>query len=197
MVRVRANRKRKNQQNTLNAALANSLVNGGAAFTPGVPSITMTLPELVGTFDIASSTCAGVVGLTAGLLTNFATRFVGFDEYRILRFVFQITPTCPSGGTAAAYVDPAGSGVPTATTAQTNVATFFNLNSAACSKPYILRYEPRDPALNIFQPITTTTFNYGYFKIYTDAANFANQNVTATRAFQVRAIITIQFRGLA
>jgi len=186
------NAKKRKTQKPVNSSLDTRL-----AYTPGIPVVTMSMPEIVAVLDIATGGLASATNLTAGLLTNFATRFVTFDEYRILKFKFELLPTCPAGGMFVAYVDPLNSSVPTSTTAQTNTALSGNLNSASIRKPYTLIYMPRDTAMQAYQQISTTTFSYGYLKVFTDVNNFANQNTTFAKAIQVRAIITVQFRGFS
>ena len=195
MSKVKKNSNRSNA-NTLNARNANSLSVSGSPFTPSAPSLTMRIPELIGKYTATSGAVSGNTQLTAALITNFATRFAAFDEYRILCFDFEIMPVSANTGTAMVWVEPLSNSAPTTATAQSNIGSFVNFHAACTKTPYKLRYAPTDSTLIGFQPISTTTFGYGYLKVFTNAADFASLAGNLD-IIVVRAMITIQFRGLA
>jgi hypothetical protein len=156
----------------------------------------MKIPEVIGIFAATSSLINSTTSLTAGLITNFASRFAAFDEYRILKFVITIRPvTANVNGVLVAWVEPLSSGTPTATNAQTNVTNYLMLNNSH-GKAIRFSYQPADPGFQVFQPISTTSFVYGYLKQYTSTADFGSNLASATGT-HVTAEIVIQFRGLA
>jgi hypothetical protein len=181
----------------VNLSGSNYLSRSNLTTTPGNPNMVLVLPELVGISTAsASTTFAGNTTLNAGLLTNFATRFTLFDEYRILKFKFYMYPTSTGNGYASVYVDPLNSANPTSTTAQTNVSRMVPLSAQSAKGAITFVYNVSDFALLSYQPISTTTFAYGYFKVYTDAANYGN-TLASGALIITRCDVTVEFRGLS
>lgn len=190
--------KRKTRKGS-NQLLANSsrLGRPNLTTTPGNPNLVLVLPELIGMFaSTGTAIIASNTNLTAGLLTNFGTRFAAFDEYRILKFKFFVYPLSAGQGYASVYVDPLSNAVPTATTIQTNVSKFIPLTEASAQRPYVFVYNVSDYSLLGYQPISTTTFNYGFLKVYTDVLTMGN-SVNTGNQLMIRAEVTLELRGLA
>lgn len=192
-------KKGKRSRRAVNQLLASSshLGRTNLATTPGNPNLTLVLPEVIGiSAVVGTGTLATSTNLNAGLLTNFATRFQAFDEYRILKLKFYVYSLSTSQGYASVYVDPLSNAAPTSTTMQTNVAKWVPLNQGSAPKPYVFTYNVSDSALLAYQPIATTTFNVGFLKAYADTTNTGN-NLATGNLLLIRADVTVEFRGLS
>jgi len=172
-------------------------------FTPGVPDLIMTIPEVLPIASVAATATYAVSSpIQAGMMNSFATRFVAFDEYRIISCKFKFYPlgTNPGNSTGTGYADcwvePLSTAAPTSATASQNVTVTVPLAQTGQPRPYVFHYKPKDFTLLEFQPIATTTYVIGNLKVYTDMANYGNTITTGNLLF-IRAEFVVQFRGLA
>ncbi len=167
--------------------------------SPGNMPIRMKLECFVGKYTTVVGT--GVISqmnaIQAGLITNFATRFAMFDEYRIESFLLRVDCSSSTNpGVINVWIESNASAtsLPTATDAKDNKTLTFSAGDNA--RTHVLSFNPRNQNTQAWTPITTTTLSCGEFKIYTDNANYASTTV-ATDYCVVTGTMTVAFRGFA
>lgn len=147
------------------------------------------------TTTVTTGVIAVSTAIQASLCSNFSNRFQAFDEYRIIKAVFDAYPSSSNNpGTIVMWCEPLSSATPTSSLAVSNTVTSFS--AGGNSKVTSLSYRPTDYAYLDWTPVTTSTAPVGYFCVYTDNTNFASTTV-ATDYCIIRATLTIQFRGFA
>lgn len=158
----------------------------------------------IGTFRIASDFQKLTTTVTSGLIqtvitisvagiTNFAARFVGFEEYRIVRSVLRMNCfSSTNPGRIVSYVDPDDNSAPTLALSQAHRNMIFS--AADVSRTHNLTYVPQDPAKQTWQTVASGTAATGYFKIYTTNATLGS-SIVATDYIGCDMMHTIQFRG--
>lgn len=165
-------------------------------FSNGVPMTRVKVPAgvLKYTTTVTTGVIASSTPIQAAQVPSFGSRFVAFDEYRIVKARFTFYPCSSSNpGTLNTWVEPKSGTTPTSSAAQNNKVLAFPIGGN--SRTYTLTYRPTDFDLEGWQDLATTTFVYGYLNVYTNNADFAS-NTVATDAVTVRAEYDIEFRGL-
>lgn len=174
-----------------------SLLTASSPYSPGTPASSMKIQGVIGKYTtiVTSGLIARTTAIEAGLISNFSTRFQAFDEYRIIKAVFEAYP-CSSNnpGQINMWVEPLNSSTPTSASASTNNVVSFS--AGGNNKVTKLIYKPLDFAYLDWTPVATSTGAVGYFNVYSDNANFAS-SIVATDYLVVRVWLTLQFRGFA
>lgn len=152
----------------------------------GVPSI------------IASAITSGVnntnIALSSAFIQNFAARFIGFSEFRIVR----VKATCRNFssqnlGIANMWFSEDDSTTPNSSKALDVYCKQFNFSEIVNGTT--MDYTPHDPAQQTWTLVSSGSPVIGYFKLYTDNANFGSPAVVTQLAI-VTFTYTVQFRGL-
>jgi hypothetical protein len=148
-----------------------------------------------------------VYSIQSQAVTNFATKWNGFDEYRIIKAVVKLTPITSSTGAFLAYFDENDATVPTLALAQAHCKTMFPISNAAMAAfmggrsrrdsdgSYRFVWRPSDVADLSWLPIASSAV-VATFKVYTDAATLGAP-VVATTILVLTTQLTVEFRGLA
>lgn len=161
----------------------------------GQPTCTHKLFNSGGPYSttVTTGVIATLVSLTsANLLPNLATRFVGYDQFRIVKVKATIRMFSSSNpGLVIAYFDDTNA-APTGNASA--FASSRRMNASDVVKPIVLTYIPRDPAQQFWSTVSGGSATIGYFKTYTDAANYGSSTV-ATPYYLVEYESTVQFRG--
>lgn len=166
-------------------------------YTPGIKNTRLPIEFYIGKF--ATTVTTGVISLTQAiesvLIPSFSSRFSVFDEYLIESVLVRIN-TCSSTipGLINVWFEPniSSSGAPNATDAKDNKTLTFSASS--CMNTHTLSFNPRNPGTQSWTPVSTSTTPIGYFKMYTDNANFAS-STAATDYAVVTGVMTVCFRG--
>lgn len=175
----------------------NSSLTNLVPYAKGQPNLTLKIHTSLAkyTTTVTTGLIARSTSIEAGLAGSFSTRFAAFDEYRIIKVLFEAYP-CSSNnpGTLNMWCEPLNSGTPNATIAATNAVTSFS--AGGNSKVTKLVYKPADFAFLDWITVGTTNSTVGYFNMYTDLANYASSAVVTDYVI-VHVILTVQFRGFA
>lgn len=132
--------------------------------------------------------------ISSALIFQFAARFVGFTEFRIIKTKATIRHfSSANPGTYLTWFSEDDTSTPTAAKALEAPAKFFNF--AAVDKETTLVYVPHDPAQQTWTLVSSGAPAIGYHKLYADNTNFGTSAV-ATNVASLRYTHTVQFRGL-
>lgn len=144
---------------------------------------------------VTTGVIASVYSISSAAITGFATRFGStFDEYRILKAVFRITPVSASTGISKMWFDEKSNSAPTVNeslerTSQPMANT--NANSKSCNR---MTWVARDLLDLQYLPIGTATTVVNH-KVYTDSGNWAAP-IAVTALWIIEPILTVEFRGV-
>ena len=163
---------------------------------PGQPVCTHIIQgtPLPLTSTVTTGVVAQVVNIAAASIPNFATRFACYESFRIVKATATVNSfgsTIP--GVYKMWLDEDTSGAPSAAQA---LQTEVKPHSVSSTSRKSLTYTPHDPQQQNFQQVAVGPNAYGYFKLYTDTANFGSP-IVATPMFLVEISFTVQFRGFA
>lgn len=163
----------------------------------GMPVLQLMLPATqviysttVTTGVIASSYPINPVSQVVG----WSTRFVNtFDEWRVASAVVEIIPMGLNVGVTSFFWSEEGVSV-TVTEAQERTAKYVKNNE---QKPenIRMRWTNEDYTDDTFRGVATS-FTAANLNVYTDGTNFGSP-VTVTQLYMLRAVMCVQFRGLA
>ncbi len=162
---------------------------------PGQPNCTLKVTSdfVKLTTTVTTGAILAVATISSSGITNFTTRFAGFEEYRIVRSVLKINCfSSTNPGRIVAYVDPDDNTAPSLALSQAHRHITFAASDVANEKRLV--YVPHDPAKQTWQTVATGTSATGYFKIYTSNGALGSSTV-ATEYMDYHMVHTIQFRG--
>jgi hypothetical protein len=143
---------------------------------------------------VTSGQVALSTALNSSIITNFAARFPGFSEFRISKCIAKMRCfASTSPGIMNAWFSEDDSGTASATIALRTVCKRFNLSDTG--KCHELTYVPHDPAQQTWTLVSSGAPTIGYFKLYTDNANFGS-SIVATAVMLLEYEFDVQFRGL-
>lgn len=145
------------------------------------------------TTTVTTGVIAASSGINPGGILNFATRFAGFNEYRIIkaRLIVRFFSVTNSGVLSIWSASNLDSAAPSSSDAEQ--AKALRVNFSANTKEINFDYVPHDPLEQSWTQMGTG-FTCGHFKLYTDAANWgAPIAVTTIGNYQWEA--TVQLRG--
>lgn len=198
----RRNRKQKRRSRTARRG------RGGNAYPP----VTRPFPYqreyqfwLTGADQLQTTTLVGninnVVTINPSLAVRFSDLSALFDEYRVMRCDFLITPIGYNNGVSRYYIDEDDGNPPTGATCQAHVSTVITNNSDTAAR---FRYKASTYTGNLctWTPQSTVDLNWENVASPTDVAFFKFHTDTtlgspvSTLLFMVRIFITIHFRGL-
>ncbi len=144
---------------------------------------------------VTTGLIANVTGISPGLLTNVSTRYVDiFDEYRVISCDVELIPLSQSAGYSAVWFDENSNATPTLAEAQERKGVRVPHNNGSVKAFTRHHWKARDIDDLAYRP-TTALVPSVYFKVYTDATNFAAP-ITVTALWAVQGVMKIQFRGL-
>lgn len=155
---------------------------------PGVPTIlstTITTGVVQGLFA-----CGNVI---ANNVQGFSTRFGStFDEYRILKVNYQLTPLAQSTGLAVCFFDEKLNANPTANESQERSAVRMPLSNTRA--PMHMTWKAKD-LLDLQYTAIGVDVAPAFFKVYSSNALWGS-SVAATQVLLVEPSFQIEFRGL-
>lgn len=148
-------------------------------------------PILLSTI-VTTGVIAQLTTLYAGLVPNFAARFLAFEQFRIVKAKAKISNfSVTNPGFINQWFDSDNSGTPTTSQAENSLARRF---AASRPGPHVLDYVPHDPAEQGWSLVSAASGIIGYHKVYTDNANYGS-SIVATPYSLLDLELTIQFRG--
>lgn len=174
----------------------------GQVFThqnqPQQKTYSMKVPGVVSKLVDVAGTLAAVLTVNFNLISSFAADWGSvFDEYRILKVVFEVRAMNPSQtGAALMYWDEDDNASPTSSSAMTHRAVeISNMPSAGVQGVKRMTWRCQNLSEEGWQNTSGAVFSYAYLKIYSDPASFGMTSLNAG-VFIVRPVVTIQFRGI-
>jgi hypothetical protein len=142
---------------------------------------------------VTTGLIASVVTINNALITNFAARFPGFEEFRIIRAVMKVTCFSSSNpGRIILFVDDDDNTVPTLQIARNRKYVMFGASDVG--KTHQLTYTPHDLQNLNYAQVGTAGVDIGYFKFFTNNTNLGS-SIVATDYLDYTVDLTIQFRG--
>ncbi len=143
---------------------------------------------------VTTGVIASTIALTGGIIDSFTTRFVTWDQYR---FVKARAEVCCYGSTNPGLLSMWFADYSTTpTTALAQTANAIRFNASSIDRVHSLDYIPHDPLQQQWQTVSSGTAGIGYFKMFTNNADFGSSTV-ATPYCYVRLKVLVQFRGFA
>jgi hypothetical protein len=195
MLEKRQNKKNKGFRRTRNVADEILYSNNLRAFPKqALATIWVPIAPITYSTTVTTGVIAAVQTMDSSQVTNWATRFEVFDEYRVVRVEVEIlTFSTVNPGVINCWFDEDSSAAPTATGAQERATKRFAASSA--SQTHKMVWIPRDINDMIFNPIASGSGEVN-FNLYTNNTNFGS-SIVATPYVTVSAYLLVQFRGLA
>jgi hypothetical protein len=146
------------------------------------------------TTTVATGVIAINLAISSGLIPNFATRFVGFQEFRIVECKvtarnFNVT----SQGIANMWYSEDDAAAPNANKALDERVKYYNFSGT--DRDHSLSYIPHDPAQQTWTLVSSGAPVIGYFKLYSDNTTFGSSTSVNTVGI-VTVKVKVQFRGL-
>jgi hypothetical protein len=144
------------------------------------------------TTTVTSGSIARTVNIDSASITNFAARFPGFEEYRIVKAVMRVTCfSSTNPGRIVLWIDDDDATTPTLQMARNRRYKTFAASDVG--KTHLMTYTPHDlQNLNYISVGVGGTI--GYFKFYTDNAALGS-SIVATDYLDYSMDLTVQFRG--
>lgn len=131
--------------------------------------------------------------LSSALIPSFATRFQAYTEFRIVKVEAKIANFSSTAiGLANHWFSEDDTAAPTASKAINAKADRFNWSDV--TKEHILSFVPHDPAQQTWTLVSSGAPVIGYFKLYTDIANFGAASASVNLGI-VDFELTVQLRG--
>lgn len=164
------------------------LYKGMPTVTHKIAAQTVPLSTLV-----TSGTVAQNITLSSANITNFTTRFAGYDEFRIVKaeVIVRCASSTASGIANMWFVEDTSSNPSNTSSLQARAIRF---NWSDVTKPHRITYKPHDPAQQTWTVVNGGNPTIGYFKIYTDNVNYGSP-IVVTMVATVEVLYTVQFRG--
>jgi hypothetical protein len=145
---------------------------------------------------VTTGLIANTTTLTNALISNFATRFALWDEYRVIKVeaIVRLFSTSNPGQLNMWFDIPTTAGAaPALADSRKNRAQRFS--ASAVMQTRRLAFTPTDPTLQLWEPLATG-LTIGVFKLFTNNADYGASTV-ATQYCEVTFRMTLQFRGYA
>jgi hypothetical protein len=158
----------------------------------------MRIPGLTSLVVPTTGIAAGSVGVTRDLIEDFTTRFQNcYEEYRILKCVFHITPLGINSGTTAFWVDEnPNQPLPTANEALAKSSWIRPNSNANSASVFRIRWTARDFSDLTYLRTSAPGTPRATLQYYSDITNYGGSG-TNTNLFLIRPVITFEFRGMA
>lgn len=149
-----------------------------------------------GPFLLTTTVTSGVVALNVGIngsdIPSFTTRFLGYSEYRIVKARARVNSFGSNlTGLVNHWFSEDDSTAPTVNKAEQAKARRFPICDIRSNE---IDYVPHDPAQQTWTLVSSGTPIIGYYKLYTDAANYGAP-ITAVNIGLLDLELTVQFRG--
>jgi hypothetical protein len=159
----------------------------------GQPVVSLKISGNPETLTTSSGSIAQSIAINPSLIADFATRFSGFHEWRIVKTEVKIRNFSSSNAGLLNFWFSSENATPTSSSAINSRALRFNVSDI--TKDHILTYTPHDVEDQNWTSVGTA-FTSGYMKIYTDNPNYG-ASMTATPLSILDTTHTVQFRGFA
>lgn len=136
---------------------------------------------------------SAVVGLQKSNIPNFATRFAGFTEFRVIKAKAKFRNfSSQNAGICNFWFSEDNSAAPTSSASIDERAKRFNFSDI--TKDHSLEYTPHDPAQQTWTTIASGDPVIGYLKIYTNIVEWGCPSA-ATTIGHYTIDYTVQLRG--
>jgi hypothetical protein len=161
---------------------------------PGQPTTTLVIqatPQVLST-TVTTGVIANQTTLGAAIIPNFATRFLAFEQFRIVKVKAKVENFAVTNpGLGNSWFDSDAAFTPNASRTENALAKRFPF-----SKPsgHELSYVPHDPSEQGWSLVSNATGNIGNHYLYTDNANYGS-SIVATAYALLQFELTVQFRG--
>jgi len=163
---------------------------------PGQPVLATSLQGLP--VSILTTTSTGLVSIVVGLsptnISNFAARFLTWQEYRIVKVQVEVNlfSTTQPGLLNTWFESAAAPGAPILSQTQNALAKRFSASDV--THKHRFDYVPHDTAEQSWQATNSGVNPVGYYKLYTDNANYGAP-IVASQLGIIEVKYFIQFRG--
>lgn len=145
---------------------------------------------------VTTGVVAGSQAISVGNITNFASRFSMWQEYRIVKVELEWTCLSPTAtGLFIGWVDEKSSTVPTGT-ASLAAGSRVEFPLADTLRKHVLSWTPNSIEDLQYAQVGGGTITLGYAKTYTSNSLYGSPT-TAIQVLLLRPRYTVQFRGLA
>jgi hypothetical protein len=151
-------------------------------------------------YVLSTTVTTGVISSAFALeptskIGDFGARFQStFDEYMVTKVRLRIRPLTTATGVSSFFFDEKSSTAPTLAMANERQSTILSHAQANSSSFKVMNFITRDLLDLQFTDITTGKI-LGYFKVYTDTANFGAP-IAVTALWIIEPEFTILFKGL-
>jgi hypothetical protein len=145
---------------------------------------------------VTTGLIANTTTLSNALISNFATRFALWDEYRVIKVeaIVRLFSTTNPGQLNMWYDIPSTAGAaPALADSRKNRALRFSASAVMQTRRLV--FTPTDPTLQLWNP-NSLGLTIGVFKLFTNNADYG-ASIVATQYCDVTFKMTIQFRGYA
>jgi hypothetical protein len=147
------------------------------------------------TTTVTTGVIASTIIISSANITNFAARFQGFEEGRIIKAKLKIsTFSSTNPGRILVYADADDATTPTLALAQSHKRLEFSAGDNKGVKSIV--YDVHDLAKLEWTSVFAGLPACGYFKIYTNNANLGS-SIVATDYLDYSIEYTLQFRGFS
>lgn len=146
----------------------------------------------------ASGISAGLVSINPQVIQDWTTRFQNcFEEFRILKVVFDISPLGVNTGNSAFWIDDGSyANVPSSVEALSKPSRIVPNSNANGRSVFRMTWTAKDFSDLSYSRTTTVNNTVAALNYYTDITNYGSSG-TNTSLFTIRPMLTIQFRGIA
>lgn len=158
---------------------------------------TLKIPCLTSIITPTAGIAAANVQINVSLIEDFASRFQNcFEEYRILKCIFHISPLGVNAGTTSFWIDESAISAPTALEALAKTSKIVPNSNANGRTVFRMTWIAKDFTDLTFRRTTNTSNTSGTLQVYSDLTNFGGSG-TNTALFLVRPVLHVQFRGIS
>jgi hypothetical protein len=163
----------------------------------GQPAISLKVkgfPSILTTSVTSGQINSNIPVQATTLINSFTTRFQAFTEYRIVKCTAKLKNfSCSNPGLCNFWFTEDDTSTPTA--AKALQAEAKQVNFADIVGNHKMTYVPHDPAQQTWTLVASGAPIVGYFKVFTDNANFGS-TIIATTVGIIAYDLVVQFRGL-
>jgi hypothetical protein len=160
----------------------------------GQPVVTHVVPgtPVKVTTTVTTGAIAQQIILQSSSILNFAARFIGYTEFRIIKATAKVASfSSTNPGLLNHWFTEDDGAAPTATRAQQAQARRF---PASDIRENVISYRPLDPAQQTWSLVSSGAPVIGYYYLYTNNANYGS-SIVATDYALIDMEYTVQFRG--
>jgi len=145
------------------------------------------------TTNVTTGVIAYNLAIQSSIINNFASRFVGYTEFRVVKAVAKVRCSSSNGvGVLNHWFSEDDTAAPTASKTTNALALRFPAGDIIGS--HDIKYVPHDPAQQTWTLVSSGNPIIGYYKFYTDNANWGSP-IVSTQLCTLEFELTVQFRG--